>query len=136
RRSSDLDVELRFVGREGKPVRSIDVAGRDRGAAAGRIETIDVGWQFGRGHVALVIAENAERRIGEPDRVIGFDDDVVGRIERLAVELVDQGGNGAVELCARQAPGVVLTGYEQTLTPPVSSCQRIMRLLGISLQSR
>src|SRR5262249_55351385 len=59
-----------------------------------------------------VIAENAERRIGEPDRIVGLDDDVVGRVERLAVERVDQ---HRVVFGARDAPAVVLAADEATL---------------------
>ena len=115
RRHAGLDdVELRLVGREREPVRPIDVARRHR-RAAGLVETIDVGRQLGRRDVALVVAEDAERRIGEPDRVVGLHHDVVRRVERLAVELVDQHRDGAVVLGAGDAAAVVLAGDQPAL---------------------
>src|SRR5262249_14852136 len=116
RRHAGLDdVELLLVGREGEPVRPVDVAGRYRCSPRLWIYALHVRGQLGRRHVALVVAEDAERRIGEPYRIVGFDHDVVGRIERLAVELVDQHGDAAVVLGARHAPGVVLAGDEPAL---------------------
>src|SRR5262249_59769122 len=104
------DIEFAFVGGEGKPVRPIDITGGDGGTPATGIKPIDIGRQLGRGHVAFIVSENAEWRIGEPDRIVGFDHHVVGRIERFAVELVDQGGDGAVEFGTCQPARVVLTG--------------------------
>ena len=46
---------------------------------------------------------------------VGFHHHVVGRIQRLAVELVDERGDGAVELGARDPPRVVLAGDEAPL---------------------
>jgi hypothetical protein len=60
------DIELRFIRREGEPVRPVDVAGCNRGSAAAGVEPVDVGGKFGRGHVALAVAGNAERLGGAP----------------------------------------------------------------------
>ena len=109
------DIELLLVVREGKSVRAIDLAGHHRSPPGLRIEAVQVGRQFGGGHVALVVAQNAEGRIAEPDRVVGFDHDVVRRVERLAVELVHQHGDRAVVFGARHAPAVVLAGDESAL---------------------
>ena len=72
------DVHLGFVGREREAIRPVDVAGNNGGAARLGIEPVDVGGQLGSCHMAFVVAEDAERRIGEPDGVVGFDHHVVG----------------------------------------------------------
>src|SRR5436189_6382729 len=51
----------------------------------------------------------------EPDRVVGLHHDVVGRIERLAVELVHQHGDRAIIFGAGDAARVVLAGDEAAL---------------------
>jgi hypothetical protein len=63
-------------------------------------------------------AVDAEQRVGEPDAVVGLDDDVVRRVQALALEAVGQHGDLAVLLGARDAPGDrVLAGDE----PPCRS---------------
>ena len=108
------DVELGLVGRKGEPVRAVDVASDD-GHPASFVEAVDVGRQLGGRDVTLVVAENAERRIGKPDRVVGLHHHVVRRVERLAVELVDQHGDGAVVFGATDAATVVLAGDQPAL---------------------
>src|SRR5262249_58772233 len=56
------DVHPTLVRREAESVRAVDIAGHDRGAPAPRIEAVDVGGQFRLVDVALVVAEDAERR--------------------------------------------------------------------------
>src|SRR5262249_59432811 len=51
----------------------------------------------------------------DPDRVVGLDDDVMRRVERLAVEPVDERRDGAVVFGARHAPCVMLAGDEPPL---------------------
>src|SRR5207237_402146 len=75
----------------------------------------DVGRQLGLFDAALVGIEAGGGGSGEPDRVVGLDYHVVRRVERLAVELVDQHRYCAVMLGARQAPRVVLAGDETAL---------------------
>ena len=72
------DVELLLVGREGEAVGGVDVFGYDGRRAALRVDAIDVHRQFRLGDFAFVIAEDAEARIGEPDRAVGFHHHVVG----------------------------------------------------------
>ena len=109
------DVEPLLVGREGEAVRAGEVVGHHRGAAAARIEPVDVGRQLGPVGVAFVFAVDAVARIGEPDRAVAGDHDVVRGVQRLALEAVDQDGDAAVELGARHPPGVVLAGDEAPL---------------------
>ena len=104
--------------------------------------------------MALVVAEDAERRIGEPDRAVGLDDDVVRRVEPLALEACRISTvivpSYSVRVTRRAScsqvtsrpcrsrvlPLALFDGLRNTLTAPVSSSQRMMRLLGMSLHSR
>src|SRR5258708_13795836 len=108
------DILLALARGEAKPV-GPDVADAHGGAAGLRIETVHVGRQLLLGHVALIVGGDARGRVREPDRTVGFDHDVVRRIERLAVEFVDQHRDGAVIFGARHPPGVVLAGDEAAL---------------------
>src|SRR5262249_15157652 len=83
-----LDITFALVRRELHAVRQIERALHHCGLCGPRVETIDVRWQLGRCDVALIIGANAERWIGEPDRVIGFDGHVIRRIESFALEPV------------------------------------------------
>src|SRR5207245_1390821 len=102
------DVAPLEVRREADAVRAPHRAlGRDRRLAA-RIQTIDAGGQLELGFVPFIRPENPVARIGEPDRAVGMDGRIVGRVELLAIELVDQDGPGAVVLAAADPAGVVL----------------------------
>src|SRR5262245_19791940 len=87
RRAAVLDVAFGFVGRELDAVRAAQRALHYGGSAGFGIEAIDVGRQFDRRNVALVVVQDAEGRIGEPDRVVGFHANVVWRVEPLALNL-------------------------------------------------
>src|SRR5579872_4418699 len=112
------DVHAGLVGRKAEPVRAVDVAGDDAGAAGAAVDPVDIGRQFRLGLAALVIRQDAERRIGEPDRSVRFDHDIVGRVERLAVdpvETVADHGDRAVVLGPRHLAPAVLAGDEAPL---------------------
>src|SRR5262249_6666070 len=105
------DVELRLVGRKRKTVRPLHQAGGGDGRLTGfRIEAIDVVGQFLFGGLAEIVAGDARRRIGEPDGIVRLHHYVVGAVERLAVELVDQHRDDAVVFRARDAAAAVLAG--------------------------
>ncbi len=74
------------------------------------VDAIDRLLELGRGLEAFVVAHDAVGGVGEPDAAIGMDHDVVGGIERLALELVGDHGDGAIVLIARHAPRAVLAG--------------------------
>ena len=115
RRARFDEVELRLVGREGKPVRAADI-GRDRRRFSGHaVDAIDVLRQFLLLAPALVIAEEPEGRIGEPDRIVRFHDHVIRRIEPLALVAVDEHRDRAVIFGARHAPSAMLAGDEPSL---------------------
>ena len=67
------------------------------------------------GLVALVVGEDAVRRIGEPDRAIRPDDDVVRAVQALAVIAVGDDRDAAVVLGADHAPAAVLAADEPSL---------------------
>ena len=109
------DVNARFVGREGEAVRAAQPFGNDGGAPGAPVDAIDVGRQFRLGPGALVIAGDAENRIGEPHRPVRFDDDIVGRVERLVLEAVANVRDRAVVLGPGDPPHPVLAGDEAPL---------------------
>ena len=84
-----------------------------RHRAGARIDAIDVaGADLALGLVALVIAVDAVGRIGEPDRAVGSDDDVVRAVEALALEALGEDRDRAVVLGAGDAPVAVLARDE------------------------
>src|SRR5437867_7613031 len=101
-------VELRLVGREAEPVWPRYRVSRDRQLSRPGIDPVDVRRELGWRRVALVVAEDAEWRIGEPDRAVRLTENVVGRVERRALIAVGQHGDRAVVLGSRHAPRIVL----------------------------
>ncbi len=94
----------RLVGREGEAVRVDEVVADDRQLAGRPVEPEDeAAAQLRVGLVALAVVEDAVRRIGEPDRAVGRDDDVVRRVEPLALVPVDDRRPRPVALVARDA---------------------------------
>src|SRR5215831_6353871 len=57
---------------------------------------------------ALIVTADAVDRICEPDRAVGGDGDVIGRVQFLAVVLIRDDGDRAVELGLCDAPGTML----------------------------
>src|SRR6185503_9351392 len=110
------DVEDLLGGREAQPVGSEHALGDYSGLQGVGIDPVDVGLDLGLGLVALVVGEDAEGRIGEPDRAIRLHHHVVGRVEPLAVEAVDQHRNGPVVLGARDAASAVRAADQAPLT--------------------
>src|SRR5262249_7877553 len=108
------EIDFALVGRKAKPIRP-QITGNHGGAPGLGIEPVDVGRQLRLLDPALVGIEVGGRRIGEPDRVVGLNPDVVWRIERLAIELVDQHRDAAVVFGARQPPRIVLASDEPAL---------------------
>ena len=90
------DIEDFFVRRKAQPVGPEHAFGDDGRLSGRAVDPVDIHVDLGLGLVALVIAEQAEDRIGEPDRAVGFDDHVVRRVQPLAVEGIDQHGDRAV----------------------------------------
>src|SRR3984957_12692627 len=108
------DIKAHLVGRETQSIRPQDVVGRDSRFARQRVDSIDVGVQFRLGNRSLVKRAKAKGRVGEPDRPVGGDDDIVRRVEPLALKTVDDDGDRPVVLGARHATGAVLARDEPT----------------------
>src|SRR5262249_27702908 len=116
RRTRLHQIQNRFVRRKTQTVRPVHAALDHGHLAACAIDSIDIHREFLLGAVAFVVAEQPERRIGEPDGAVGFHHDVVGRIQAFAFEALGDGSNGAVILGATHAPSAVLAGDESSLT--------------------
>ena len=81
-----------------------------------RVDAIDVAAvDLGRRRFALVVAVDAVGRVGEPDRIVRFHDGVVRRVETLALPLVCEDCDRAVELGAGDAARQMLAGDEPAL---------------------
>ena len=63
-----------------------------------------------RDPATLVVAQNAVGWIGKPNGTIWVDDDIVRRIERLAIILISDRGNRAGVLVASHSPPRVFAG--------------------------
>ncbi len=81
-----------------------------------RVQAIDIGRQFGFALYALIVAENSEGRVGEPDAVVAFDHHIVGRVQPLALETVDEDAQGAVVFGACDPARPMLAGDQPALT--------------------
>ncbi|KAG1448448.1 hypothetical protein G6F57_016843 [Rhizopus arrhizus] len=108
-------VQQLFVRREAQPVGAGQVFQRARHAAVGRINPVHAMGQLGLGLVALPVAADAKRRVREPDGAVALADDVVRRIQALAVVAVSQHGDGAVVFGARDAARQVFAGQQTAL---------------------
>ena len=110
------DVQLRLVEREGEPVGPHEVVGDDAAGASDGVEAVDVtAADLALGTMTLVVAVDAVRRIGEPDRAVGSDDDVVGAVEPLALVPVGEHGDRTIVFGPRHPPVPVLAGHEPSL---------------------
>ena len=118
-----------LVGREGEPVRVDEVAAGDRHLAARPVDAVDeAAVLLGVGLVALGVVEDPVRRIGEPDRAVGGDDDVVRRVEPPAPEPVDDRRARAVALVARDPAQAVLAGEDRAVVVERVAVGEVRRL--------
>ena len=129
------DVELGVIGREAQAVRPQPLFERQHQIDTARgIDPVDVGGQHllhrtdqpDAGMADARIAQaariggtvsiirmafgqvGAEQRIGEPDAAIPMRRDIVGRVQRLAVERIGDDGHRAVQLPAHHAAEIIL----------------------------
>ncbi|KPW88171.1 hypothetical protein ALO79_200278 [Pseudomonas syringae pv. castaneae] len=108
-------IESSFIRGKGKAVRPFEIFSDTAQGAVG-IEAIEVGRQFGCALAPHVVTDQAERRVGEPDAVVGLHHDVIGRVQRLARKAFSQHRGAAVVLGAGDAPPAMLTDQQTTLT--------------------
>ena len=92
------------------------------------VDPVDVHGDLGLRHVAFVIAEQAENRIGEPDRAVGFHHDVVRRVQPLAVEGIHQHGDRTVIFGSHDAASAMLAGDQPSLAVAGVAVGEIRRL--------
>ncbi len=105
-----VDVEHAFVRRERKTVGRDERVGDERhGAEIGRDAV-----HAGKLQVPL-LGDDVVVRIGEEDRAVGLDHDVVGAIEATPLKTVGDHREAAIELAPRDAPCLVLAGEQATL---------------------
>jgi len=112
-REAGVDVELLLVRREDNAVGLYEVIGDNLDVTRFRIDPVDVTlFLLGLGFDALIKAADSVDRIGEPDRTIGSDDRVVRRVQLLAIVVVGDDGDRAVEFgpgdSAAAMPGGVI----------------------------
>ena len=119
-----IDIEDFFFRREGEPVGQDKIV--DQQAQRPEIggDAIDPG----KGEVPLVGRGRPRPRVGEIDAAVGFDDDVVGSVERVALKAVGNDGDASVMLQAGDSPAIVFAGDEAALEvtrQPVSAVGRL-----------
>ena len=84
-----------------RPLGRIEVVGDDVADPGRRVDAVHVAAaDLALGAMALVVAVDAVRRIGEPHRPVGADDDVVRAVQPPAVVAVGEDGDRAVVLGA------------------------------------
>ncbi len=110
------DVEPLLVVGEQDPVGAAEAVGGELDLAVVRVDPVEVaGADLALGDVALVVAGDAEVRVGEPDRAVRTDHRVVGRVEPLALEVTGEDGDRAVVLGAGHPAVALLTGDQAAL---------------------
>ena len=113
------DVEMFSSGEKARPFGREKSSTTIRRAAIPWIEAIDVATaDLAVGLSAFVFGADPVGRVGEPDRAVGMDDDVIGRIQPFAVEFVDQDRDLSIQFGARHAPPAMFAGDKPAL--PVS----------------
>jgi hypothetical protein len=122
------DVEDFFVRREAEPVRTKNAFGDDGGVSGLAVDPIDVHVDLGLRHVSFVIAEQTEDRVGEPDRTVGFHDDIVRRVQPLAFEQVHQHRDGAVIFGSNDTASAMLAGNQASLAVAGVAIREVRRL--------
>jgi hypothetical protein len=110
------DVEHGLVGGEGEPVGPLEVVRDALDRARGRVYAVHVAAVDLRLRaVALVVAGDPVRRVGEPDRAVARDDHVVGAVEPLALPAVGDHRDRTVQFGPLDPPLAVRAGHEPPL---------------------
>src|SRR5208337_1885348 len=109
------DIKEAFIGGECQAIRPIEVPRHDPDRAALRIEAINCRRLLRLLPSALVIVHDSINRVGEPDRAIGFHDDIVRRVQALTAVPLHQDRDPAVIFGAVQAPAAMRAHYEAAL---------------------
>src|ERR1700751_2066988 len=106
-------VERRLIGREGEPVGLYAVRHGKRYFAGAAIDPVDIGGaDLGFALPSLIVAVDPVGRIGEEDRTVRFDHDIVGRIQSAPLILVGKYGDRTIVLGPADAPRTDAAGSE------------------------
>src|SRR5215207_1191040 len=131
REAGIADIELLLVRREAKAVRLDEVIDDHLDVTGFRIHPVDVVLFLLRlGLDALVKTADAVGRIAEPDRTVARDDRVVRRVELLAIVLVGDDGDRAVEFGPGD-PSAAMFASDQTSFPINGVAVRVHRRLAV-----
>src|SRR5215207_7530548 len=102
------DVQKLLVEREGKPVGTVAIVVDNRHFAALAVDAEDVILaELAFAFPTLIIRQDAVGRIGEPDRAIRFDHDIVRAVEPFALKTVGQHCDAAIVLGTGDAAAVL-----------------------------
>src|SRR6185437_415230 len=116
RRTGIGHVKRRLIGREGQSVWLYPVRHDKRYSSGAVVDPVDVGSaDLGFALPPLIVAVDPVGRVGEPDRAIRFDHDIVGRIQSTPLILIGEGGDRAIVLGPADASCKVLAGDEPSL---------------------
>src|ERR1700745_87411 len=109
-------VERRLIGREGEAGGLYAVRHGKRYFAGAAIDPVDIGGaDLGFALPSLIVAVDPVGRIGEEDRTVRFDHDIVGRIQSAPPMLVGKYGDRTIVLGPADASRKVLAGNEPSL---------------------
>ena len=125
------DIEPLLIRRQRNAVGLHEVIDDHLDLAGFRIHPVDIVlFLFGIGLDALVIAADAVDGIGEPDRAIGSDNRVVRRVQLLAIVLVGDDSDRAVEFGPGDPSAAVFAG-DQPSFPINGVAVRVHRRLAV-----
>src|SRR5450631_964288 len=128
------DIELLLVRREGNAVGLHEVIDDNLDVTGFRIRSVDVMLFLLRlGFEALIKAADAVGWIGEPDRTIGSDNRVVRRVQLLAIVLVGNDRDRAVEFGSGD-PSAAVLARDQASLPVNGIAVRIHRRLAVDAE--
>src|SRR5882672_2400868 len=131
REAGVADIELLLVRREAKAVGLHEVIDDNLDITGFRIHPVDVFLFLLRlGFDALVIAADTVGWVAEPDRTVGRDDRVVRRVQFLAIVLVGDDGDRAVEFGPGD-PSAAVFASEQASLPINGVAVRVHRWLAV-----
>src|SRR3981081_364605 len=128
------DIELLLVRREGNAVGLHEVIDDNLDVSGFRIQPINVMLFLLRlGFDALIIAADAVGGMGEPNRTIGSDNRVVRRVQLLAIVLVGDDSDRAVEFGPGD-PSAAMFASDQASFPINGVAVRVQRRLAVYAQ--
>ena len=131
REAGVADIELLLVRREAKAVGLHEVIDDHLDVTGFRIHPVDVVlFLLGLGLDALVKAADAVGGIAEPDRTVGSDDRVVRRVQLLAIVLVGDDRDRAVEFGPGDPPAAMFAS-DQASFPIDGVAVRVHRRLAV-----